>query len=252
VTHGTWYEDAAVYDQAFAFPPDQEIAFLKELMLREGVHPPARILEPMIGTGRLVPGLVEAGFQVIGFDISTPMLAQARPRGGAIFRADAAHFALAKGSCDAGHCLIDSFRYLLTLPDVQRFLEAVAHALRPGAPFALGLELDTGDPPQPESWTSVRDGRTAKVTLRSEDASEGLQWLDATVEVRANGGTNKTVHSRMLQRRWPPAAFEELLRDLETFELAGIWRRSQERYPPLDDLPERGGPVTVVLRRRVP
>ncbi|MAG58312.1 MAG: hypothetical protein CMJ83_18655 [Planctomycetes bacterium] len=247
-----WYDDAEAYDLAFGFPPGREAAFLLELLHRHDVAPPARLLEPMVGTGRLVLPLVDAGYRVTGFDLAPAMLrlARAHAPGATFFRADAARFACATAFA-AAHCLIDSFRYLPTEDDAARFFAAVATALTPGAPFAIGLELHTPGEPTPESWTTTRDGLTAKTTILSHgDAGDGLEWMDAAVEIASDDpAQSRTVKSRMRQRIWTPPAFCAFLDRQDAFDVAGIWRRSQELHDPLDAFPPRGGPITVVLVR---
>ena len=53
-TRPGWYDDADVYELAFAFAPDREVKMLTRLLAHAGVVAPARLLEPMIGGGRLV------------------------------------------------------------------------------------------------------------------------------------------------------------------------------------------------------
>ncbi len=248
-----WYDDARTYDLAFSFPPEREIAFLAAVFAASAVPAGGRILEPMIGTARLAPGLAALGFEVVGFDRSAAMLrVAARKRTGArFFRADAAHFAVAP-AFDAAHCLIDSFRYLLREEDARAFLLAVAAALRPGAPFALGLDLDGPARAGDDGWTAERDGATARVCIRSGGpAGPGLEWMDVEVHVTEGTGT-RVVRSRLPQRIWTPPAFLALLDGLPQFAVRSIHLRDLDPGRPLDALPSRGGPIVVVLVRRGP
>jgi SAM-dependent methyltransferase len=206
----------------------------------------------MVGSGRLLPGLRDAGYHVVGFDRSAPMLARARERGKGVplFRADAGRFSVA-AAFDGAYCPIDSFRYLLREDDAVAFLDALARALRPGSPFILGLELESPDPPVPDTWTThAEDGRRVDVRILSHGGpAPDIQWMDAEVTVSSRGAPPTVHRSRQMQRRWTPDRFLGFLDALDAFDVAGVWRRSQETGPPLDGLPPRGGPVVVMLVR---
>ena len=246
----SWYDDAEAYDLAFAFDPAAELGFVETVLSREGAPPPGRLLEPMVGTARLAPGLERLGYQVTGFDISLAMLRRARERTptAALFRADASAFALA-GVHDAGLCLIDSFRYLLTDGEVEGFFAGVATALRPGAPFLLSLDLAADGPRTQESWTTTSRAGQARCTLTSEPGDRaGTELMIVRVDLEAPAG-RRTVHSRMLQRIWTPDAFAALLDGLPGFEVLSLHRRDHDPDAFLPDLPPRGGPIIVVLER---
>jgi SAM-dependent methyltransferase len=245
-----WYEDADAYDRAFDFPPDREIRFLDAIFRRAGLGPGTHILEPMVGTGRLLPGLTALGYRLLGFDASPAMLARARTRcpDALLFRARAERLALAAGSAGGAHCLIDSFRYIREAVGASAFVDAVAHALRPGAPFLVGLDLAGPGEEQPESWSTTRGGTRTEVRLeRRPGPSQDLEWME--VLVRIEGPAPRTVRSRTLQRRWTPEAFCRFLDGCRGFSVAGIWRRGEDPDRALDGLPRSGGPVVVALLR---
>lgn len=251
----SWYDEARAYDFVFSFDPERELRFLDTVFRRAGLGPSARVLEAMCGSGRLLPGLAARGYRVFGFDLSSAMLALARPRCGPgipLFRADAAHFDSAAASLDAVFCLVDSFRYLLSLVDADRFAATVAQALRPGGVFVLGLELASALPSAPESWSVTRDGRTATATIRSHGrAGPELEWMDAEVVLRheETGTVLERVTSRLRQRRWTPEAFVRWLDALTAFGVESLHWRDHDPDRRLDALPRGGGPVIVVLRR---
>lgn len=246
----SWYDEAEAYEMAFGFPPRAEIAFLAAVLEQDGVRPPARVLEPMVGTGRLVDGLEKLGFRITGFDKNTAMLRLARRKSARthLVRADAARFAFAP-AFDAAHCLIDSFRYLLELEDARRFMTSVAAALRPGAPFLLGLELRGPGAPVPETWSTDTAGSRATATILSHGrAGPDLEWMDATVEITGSAG-RRTVRSRLAQRVWTPEAFLAFLDSLTEFEVRALYRRDHDLARPLPALPRAGGPIICHLRR---
>lgn len=244
----SWYDEVDAYELAFGFDTAREVAMLSELLDRAGVTPPARLLEPMVGSGRLLPGLSAAGFDVFGFDLARPMLRRAHGRApGRVFRADAAAFATGR-AFDAAYCLIDSFRYLRTTRDAARFLDALARAVIADGPLVLELDLVAPGPPVPETWTTTIDGYTARASILSHgDAGPDLQWMDVTVEISGPDG-ERTVKSRLPQRTWTPFDLHEFLADHPGFDLTHVWRRSQEAGSPLPGIPDNGGPVTLLLR----
>jgi len=245
---GCWYDEAEAYELAFGFDTTREVSMLGDILESVGVRPPARLLEPMVGGGRLIPGLSAAGFDVVGFDRAHPMLLRARDRNrGRLFRADAARFATAP-VFDAAYCLIDSFRYLPTLADARRFLDSVAASLRPEAPFVLELDLVAKGPPVAETWSTTVGDHTAHASILSHgSAGEGLQWMDVTINIEGPDG-HRTVRSRLPQRTWTPTALRAFLADHPGFRVHTVWRRSQESGAPLPGIPDNGGPVTILLR----
>ncbi|NRA94874.1 MAG: methyltransferase domain-containing protein [Planctomycetes bacterium] len=246
-----WYDEADAYDLAFAFATDREVDMLTHAFADADVHPPARLLEAMIGGARLVPGLADAGFHVFGFDLSSAMLGYATRRApGRVFRADAARFAAAQ-AFDGAYCLVDSFRYLLSEADAAACLASVAATLSPGAPFILELELSSPGPPIPDTWTTDRGDERASVCVTSHEDPDGdLQWIDVVVNITTPNGSHE-VRSSQKQRIWRPDDLASFL-TASPFTLETVWRRTQERGPPLGGLPANGGPVTLLLRNTSP
>jgi SAM-dependent methyltransferase len=244
-----WYQDVRAYDRAFAFEPEREVALLLEVLKLHGRSPPAKILEPMAGTGRLLHPLQKLGYRVLALDSSLPMLLGARKRGvDQLVKAEASRFALAPEFSGA-FCLIDSFRYLLSFEAALDFLNCVGHSLRLGSPFVLELELASRDPVPEETWTTQDKGGRIRTTIRSHgNAGPGLQWMDSRVEMEEPAGPS-VVNSRARQKIWSPVEFLNLLDAAELFEVFGIYRRGQSLERGLQGVPPRGGPVIVVLTR---
>lgn len=72
------YEDAAFYDVEFA-TREHELPFFRRAAARTG----GPILEVACGTGRLTVPLAEDGHEIVGLDLSAPMLERARKRAAA-------------------------------------------------------------------------------------------------------------------------------------------------------------------------
>ena len=100
------------------------------------------LLEVGVGTGTVSAGLAELGRDMVGVDLSLPMLAVARERlPGRIAAADALRLPVRTGSV-TGACLV---HVLHLVADIPRTLAEVARVLRPrGTLVATGLSGQPG------------------------------------------------------------------------------------------------------------
>lgn len=146
-----WYETPLYYDLIYGADTRLEADLLEAVWRRFGpgrgrVAP--RLLEPACGSGRLVVEMARRGWRVEGFDASAAMLGYARrrlERGGLrarLWQDRMESFAAGFGRrFDMAHCLINTFRYLLTEEAARSFLGRVGRLLVPGGIFVLGLHL---------------------------------------------------------------------------------------------------------------
>ena len=143
-TQRDWYETPRYYDIVFRGGTSHEADFLEGALWKYGPRSGKRVLEPACGTGRLVAELARRGYRVLGFDQSLPMLSYARRHvrrvSAQFLRAQLEQFNV-PGRFDLAHCLVGTFKYLLTEHDARLHLESVADALRPGGIYVLGLHL---------------------------------------------------------------------------------------------------------------
>ena len=105
--------------------------------LREIGRSGARIVEIGCGTGILTQKLVQAGYQVVGIDLSPAMIRLARGRAAGAKLRVASWVDFTPPACDAIVAVGECFNYLSTDPRTHRtalvgFLERAATALRPG------------------------------------------------------------------------------------------------------------------------
>lgn len=245
-----WYSEAWIYDLAFGYEPRHDANVLREACERFEIEDGAAILEPMIGTGRLAPPLLERGYSVYGYDLSLPMLRRAAARApeARLFQADAARVHLAPRFALA-HCLIDSFRYLIDPRAAAAFFDATIEALVPGGVFLLGLLIEGEAPPEPERWT-VREGhRTAHVHVYNEGRpGPQSRWLVSEVQVE-DGATTRTFRSRRAQRIWTAPELRAFLAARRAGRPAGAWLRTGDLRSPCADLPRHGGSVILAFER---
>jgi SAM-dependent methyltransferase len=132
---------AEYYDFDHALTLDVE--FYLDLARRCG----SPVLELACGTGRLLVPLLEAGFEVHGFDISEQMLSSCRRKvaerplddRARLFLADMAGFDLPRQDFALAFVALRSFMHLLTQADQLACLRSVYQHLRPGGIFALNV-----------------------------------------------------------------------------------------------------------------
>ena len=255
-----WYDTPLYYDIIFDADTPREADFLEAVWQRHaGPGRGRRVLEPACGSGRLVLELARRGWRVDGFDASQPMLDYARDRLAAAglrarlwpdrlqdFTAPAA------GSYDLAHCLVSTFKYLLTEADARACLQRVADALRPGGLFVLGLHLSDYERTQPdhERWVATRDGVEVVCNTRTwpADRRTRLENLRTRLRVRREGQT-QTQETRWPFRTYDTRQLRALLRavpELETVACHDFTHDAASEFQ-LD-----GGhlDVVLVLRRR--
>lgn len=118
---------------------------------------PARgpLLEVGVGTGTVSAGLAELGRDMVGVDLSLPMLAVARERlPGRIAAADALRLPVRTGSV-AGACLV---HVLHLVADAPQTLAEVARVLRPGGTLvATGLSGEPGQGDLAEEFGGMQE-----------------------------------------------------------------------------------------------
>jgi SAM-dependent methyltransferase len=136
VTSGTARYDghAQWYERTFGTVlNDEEESFLREFLGPGGGQ---ICLDVACGTGRCGPILQAAGFRAVGFDISADQLRFARPRFGAIVRADARFLPVP----DASVTVAVGMFFHTDVEDFAAVVHDVARCLRPGGRFIyLGL-----------------------------------------------------------------------------------------------------------------
>ncbi len=169
-----WYESPLYYDILFDKESRLEGDFLEAMYERHVSGGKRRVLEPACGSGRLVAELARRGYRVKGFDISKGAVTVARERlarerrrcreRGRGFvarvsegRMEAFHY---RQRFDLAHCLVSTFKFLLSEKDAHAHLRCVADALEVGGIYVLGFHLSDYDDNTRarERWLGERDG----------------------------------------------------------------------------------------------
>ena len=169
-----WYRTPLYYDIIFDSDTKREADFLAaihEHFVRTSGH---RMLEPACGTGRLVASMAQRGFEVTGFDLSQPSLDFARERLDAVgIEAELAKKSMERFSFrrkfDVAHCLVSTFKYLLTEHHAIGHLQSIARSLRSGGVYVLGFHLTdyAHRGKLRERWVAHRNGTTVTCNIQS-------------------------------------------------------------------------------------
>ncbi len=117
-----------------------ELPFFESLFEAQGVQ---RVLDAACGTGHHAIALARRGYQVVGADLSQPMIERAR-RNAAVLGVDATFVVAGLGELaslgtafDAALCLGNSLPHLLSGSAVDRALDDFATILRPGGVLVI-------------------------------------------------------------------------------------------------------------------
>ncbi len=117
-----------------------ELPFFVSLFERHGVR---RVLDAACGTGHHAIALAKEGYQVMGADLSVPMIARAEENASAhganatFVAAGLGGYAALGRTYDAAICLGNSLPHLLSGPAVAGALEDFASVLRPGGVLVI-------------------------------------------------------------------------------------------------------------------
>ena len=106
--------------------------------------PQARVLDVCCGTGHLAGLLTARGMRVTGIDLSEAMIAHARENvPTAAFQVAAASDFRVLGRFDGAVSTFDSLNHILHVEELEACFRRVAKALKPGAPFAFDVLLES-------------------------------------------------------------------------------------------------------------
>jgi SAM-dependent methyltransferase len=255
-----WYDTPQYYDIVFDGGTAQETSFLHALHERyaQGKAQVSRaLLEPACGSGRLIASMSQAGWSCSGFDANTAMLDYAKARcvrDGITaqlwhdqmqsFRAKGQRYGLA-------HCLVSTFKYLLTEADAVAHLQALADHLLPGGVYVLGIHLTdySQQRMQHERWTELRDGVNVVCNTRTwpADSRTRLEAVRTRLRVTENG-TTRTQETHWQFRTYDAKQVKTLLRKVPQLKLCGCYDFQHDADQPRS-LDDSYSDVVMVLRR---
>ncbi len=232
----TLYSAPEIYDVAFGWDTRLELDFLESCWAAHVDGPVRRVLEPACGTGRVLQGLAERGFDVVGYDRSREMVAYASrrlgPFGGRIYRGEMAAFR-PPGRFDAALNLVNSIGYLLEDADVVAHLTRVAEALRPGGVYVAQFSY-AGEPAESAAfgpWQNRQGDLTTSLSWRvvREDSAARCSHQRCRIEAE-QGGVRRVIDEDHILRLWTQDDVDRLL-GMTPFRLAAVYHDRFDPFP---------------------
>ncbi|MEM9489671.1 MAG: class I SAM-dependent methyltransferase [Myxococcota bacterium] len=226
-----WYQTPQFYDIIFDTESRLEGDFLEAALDRYATgRSRRRVLEPACGSGRLVAEMARRGWRVLGYDLNDGAVAYAKRRLSELGTASAGPARVVRGAMqtyrvpgrfDLAHCLVSSFRYLLSENDARSHLDGVARALRPGGIYVLGLHLSQygHESIGRERWVADRGGVEVVCNIQSwpSDRQRRRQQMRSRLVVTQRGRTDR--YQTLWQfRTYSVRQFRALLRRVPQFD----------------------------------
>lgn len=255
-----WYDTPLYYDIIFDADTAREADFLEAVHQRFGRRGRGRrLLEPACGSGRLVLEMARRGWQVSGFDGNAQMLSFAEERleqqglKARLWRDWMQSFSQVKpASQDLAHCLVSTFKYLLTEKDAAACLQRVAAALKPDALFILGLHLTdyTQAKEEHERWVAARDGIHVICNTHTwpADQRKRLEPLRTRLSIQ-HEGRRHVQETHWQFRTYSAAQMRSLLKKVPALELLACYDFTYDIESPRQ-LDDPYADVILVLRKR--
>lgn len=252
-----WYDTPLYYDIIFDKGTVVERDFLVACQKKFGLTQQRTVLEPACGSGRLLEAMAGVGYRSYGFDASTPMLdfcAKRLAQSGAkahLFAGRMERFEPPRPVALA-HCLVSTFKYLLTEADAQSHLELMAQSLLPGGIYVLGVHLTdyTDTCRSRERWCEARGKTlvTCNIQTWPADAKARTEPVRSRLIVRRGRVTQKS-ETHWLFRTYNARQLRALLKRVPALEHVATYDFAYDLQEPrkLDD---NQLDVVMILRRR--
>ena len=235
---------AHIYDKMMDNIPYEEWKdYLLRMMYLYKVSPSASIAELGCGTGTMTGLLVEEGLDVMGLDISSDMLAEARKKYPDIsfLEADMRDFKLPEKK-DVIVSICDSINYVLTTEDLVKTFSSVRENLNKGGIFIFDLKTKF-------FFENALDGRTYRdrgsgfrCTWKNHfDASSNIHSYLLDIKVKDGG---KWVSTQEVHRQRAFAAREII----EAAKLSGFEKGGAYDAFTFDKPKKRSDRIYIVLR----
>jgi SAM-dependent methyltransferase len=252
-----WYDTPLYYDIIFDADTDREADFLLSAYQRYVKRPVEQplVLEPACGSGRLMRALHHRRCQVHGFDLSEAMVRYANehlPDSTHVWTDRMESFRLPTSrKYDFAHCLVSTFKYLLTAEEAEAHLKAVAGALKQGGVYLLGIHLTDYQLShwEHERWTAQRDGIKVTCNTRTWPAERKtrLEQLRTRLKIE-HGNKTKLQETRWQFRTYDAKEVQAMLRRVPQLELIGCHDFTHDIHA-TRELDDSYSDIVLVLRR---
>jgi SAM-dependent methyltransferase len=252
-----WYDTPLYYDIIFDSDTLKEAAFLEGAWEQFGTGSKLRVLEAACGSGRVMAEMLRRGWQADGFDVNESMLGHARARlkgrrGWHLWQATMEQFQAPEGrQYQVVHCLVSTFKYLLTKAQAEAAMRRMTAVLEPGGLLILGLHLTNYARSQceHERWVEERDGVRVVCNTRTWPANQRtrLERVRARLKV-TEGGQTREQETVWDFRTYNAAQLKALLRVVPELEQMAFFDFHYDLSAPrkLDD---SYADVIVILRK---
>lgn len=245
-----WYDTPLYYDIIFDEDTVEEADFLEALFDRHGTGATTRrsVLELACGSGRVMRELGKRGWNTAGFDANPRMLDFARERfaeekiTALLWEDRMEEFRVPGGKkFDLAHCLVSTFKYLLTEADALAALRRVADGLKSGGLFVLGLHLTDYRAPKisHERWLASRDGIDVVCNTRTWPPTPGTrsEAMRSRLRVSLADGRMRHQETRWTVRSYSAAQLRRLLGKITALQLVAChdFRHDPDEHRKLDD-----------------
>lgn len=256
-----WYDTPLYYDIIFDEDTAVEADFLEALFARHGTGAPQprSVLELACGSGRVMRELGARGWKTAGFDANPRMLNFARKRLVAaeitalVWEDRMESFRVPGGEkFDLVHCLVSTFKYLLTEADAVAALGRVAEILKPKGLFVLGLHLTDyrESKVSHERWLASRDGIEVVCNTRTWPPARGTRTeaMRSRLRVTLPDGSVRQQETRWTVRSYSAAQLRRLLGKVTALQLVAChdFRHDPYEHRKLDD---SYADIVVVLKK---
>lgn len=205
---------ADFYDATRGFPPGVEADVAALIVRAGGLGATSRVLEVGVGTGRVALPLAAKVRDVVGMDLSMPMLGQLIAKRGAgrvaVARADAVQLPFPADCFDA----VLGVHFFHLVPRWREALAEVSRVLRRGAPLLLGA-----DDPQ-DAWARCREELAVRDEIEHLGVPRG-RFFDFPLELgwRPLGERHRFAFARRIRPR-------QILERLANRSWSITWRMS--------------------------
>jgi cyclopropane fatty-acyl-phospholipid synthase-like methyltransferase len=203
-------DEAELYDIAFGWDVSAEAEWL---VARLG-QSCRTALEPGCGSGRMLEALARCGLEVVGLDISEPMVSYARARlAGAgidaeVVRADMRDFDLGR-RFDGAVSPVGTVG-LLSPAGFASHLQAMARHLEPGSRYLVQQGIQTrGSDLWRSEWEAERDDVRLRIVWEAieRDLASGRERSRSRVEVLSGARAGEVVEDLHANSCWTAAAW---------------------------------------------
>lgn len=251
------YNLPGYWDLAFSDETIPEADFLEAVAAQFSPRSVESVLELGCGGGRQTLEMSKRGYSVTAIELNPTCVKWTQRRvdrsqcPADVRCGDMSDFQLSK-PFDLAHCLVNTFRHLISEQAARRHLQCVAAALKPRGLYILGFHLLPPDAAEIdcERWT-IRKGKTrVTTTIRVLNFSRRrrLETVRFSLKVTTPHRIIRTATDHSL-RIYRADQFRSLLRSVPEFELIGVYDFCYELTQPLQ-LNDILGDAVFVLRRK--